>query len=74
MQGRPLIVAAFWQLNFAVLQFNHAVESALTWLNDNQDAKVDDYKKKRKDVENVCSPILIDAGEAPVNFDDRNEL
>lgn len=41
-----------------------AIDEALEWLDDNQDAEEDDYREKLKDVEDVCSPIVGAAYQA----------
>jgi len=35
-----------------------AVQEALDWLDDNQDAEKEDFEDKLKEVENVCQPIV----------------
>ncbi|EAN80086.1 heat shock protein 70 [Trypanosoma brucei brucei TREU927] len=35
-----------------------AVEEALRWLNDNQEASLDEYNHRQKELEGVCAPIL----------------
>jgi len=34
-------------------------DEAIKWLEDNQSAEVDDYDKKQKELESVCSPIMM---------------
>ncbi|DBB00079.1 hypothetical protein WJX77_009203 [Trebouxia sp. C0004] len=41
-----------------------AVDDALEWLDDNQDAEEDDYREKLKEVEDTCSPIVSAAYQA----------
>jgi len=72
VQRQPLTVAALWQLTFGILELNYAVEGTQIWLDDDQDAKGDDYEQKRKDVQQVYSPILGAAGEALDSSDDNH--
>lgn len=52
-------------LTFACpLQVKTAVDDALEWLDDNQDAEEDDYREKLKEVEDTCSPIVSAAYQA----------
>ncbi|KAL3155344.1 Luminal-binding protein 3 [Trebouxia sp. C0009 RCD-2024] len=41
-----------------------AVDDALEWLDDNQDAEEDDYREKLKEVEDTCGPIVSAAYQA----------
>lgn len=41
-----------------------AVEEALEWLSDNQDAEAEDYEERLKDLQDVCSPIISAAYSA----------
>jgi len=41
-----------------------AVDQALEWLDENQDAEADDYKEKLKEVEDICNPIVASAYQA----------
>jgi heat shock protein 5 len=54
-----------------------AVDEALEWLDDNQDAEEDDYAEKLKEVEDVCSPIISEvyqkAGGAPDDDEDLSD-
>ncbi len=45
-------------------QVKTAVDDALEWLDDNQDAEEDDYREKLKEVEDTCSPIVSAAYQA----------
>ncbi len=47
-----------------ILQVKTAVDDALEWLDDNQDAEEDDYREKLKEVEDTCSPIVSAAYQA----------
>ena len=40
------------------LQVKTAVDEALEWMDDNQDAEEDEYKEKLKEVEDVCNPVV----------------
>ena len=58
------------------LQVTAAIDEALEWLDDNQDAEEDDYREKQKDVEDICSPIVgaaYQAGGGPAGDDDDLE-
>ena len=58
------------------LQVTTAVDEALEWLDDNQDAEEDDYREKQKDVEDICSPIVgaaYQAGGGPGGDEDDLE-
>lgn len=65
-----------------LLQIKTAVDEALEWLDDNQDAEEDDYVEKLKEVEDICGPIISEvyqkAGGAPDDDDedlsDHDEL
>ena len=46
------------------VQVKSAVDDALEWLDDNQDAEEDDYREKLKEVEDICSPIVSAAYQA----------
>lgn len=35
-----------------------AVEAALEWLDENQDAETEEYREKLKEVEAVCNPVI----------------
>ncbi|KAK9907432.1 hypothetical protein WJX75_003525 [Coccomyxa subellipsoidea] len=54
-----------------------AVDEALEWLDDNQDAEEEEYKEKLKEVEDVCNPVVSAAyaagGGAP-GGDDEDDL
>ena len=60
-----------------MLQIKTAVDEALEWLDDNQDAEEDDYAEKLKEVEDVCSPIISEvyqkAGGAPDDDEDLSD-
>lgn len=63
------------------LQVKTAVDDALEWLDDNQDAEEDDYREKLKEVEDTCSPIVSSAYQAgggpggdDEDLDDHDEL
>ncbi|KAL3155345.1 Luminal-binding protein 5 [Trebouxia sp. C0009 RCD-2024] len=43
---------------------NTAVEEALEWLSENQDAEEDDYRDKLKEVQDVCAPSMTSARQA----------
>ncbi|EIE27137.1 binding protein 1 [Coccomyxa subellipsoidea C-169] len=52
-----------------------AVDEALEWMDDNQDAEEEEYKDKLKEVEDVCNPVVSAAyaasgGGAPGGDDD----
>ncbi|CAG9460862.1 unnamed protein product [Pedinophyceae sp. YPF-701] len=63
-----------------------AIEEALEWLDDNQDADTDEYKDKLKELEDACNPILQKAyaaaggpdggagGDDDDDLDDHDEL
>lgn len=59
------------------MQVKSAVEEALEWLDDNQDAEEEEYKDKLKEVEDVCNPVVsaayAAAGGAP-GADDDDDL
>ena len=68
-------------LRTCVLQVKTAVEEALEWLDDNQDAEEDDYREKLKEVEDTCGPIISSAYQAAGgpggdddDLDDHDEL
>ena len=67
-------------IKYMLLQVKTAVDDALEWLDDNQDAEEDDYREKLKEVEDTCSPIVssaYQAGSGPGdddNLDDHDEL
>lgn len=63
------------------MQVTSAIEDALEWLDDNQDAEEDDYREKLKDVEDICSPIVGGAyqaggagGDDDEDLEDHDEL
>ena len=41
------------------------VEDSIKWLDENSEATKEDYENKRKEVEEVCSPIISKLGGAP---------
>ncbi|CAK0784735.1 Luminal-binding protein 3 [Coccomyxa viridis] len=52
-----------------------AVDEALEWLDDNQDAEEDEYKEKLKEVEDVCNPVVSSAyGKGGAGEDDDEDL
>lgn len=56
-------------------KISEAVQEALDWMDENQDAEADEYKEKLKEVEDVCNPIVSKAyqgGEA--GGDDDEDL
>ncbi len=59
-------------------QVKTAVDDALEWLDDNQDAEEDDYREKLKEVEDTCSPIVSAAYQAgggdDEDLEDHDEL
>ena len=55
---------SWYDLDDVLSQAKTAVEEALEWLDDNQDAEEDDYREKLKEVEDVCSPIVSSAYQA----------
>lgn len=59
------------------VQVKAAVDEALEWLDDNQDAEEEEYKEKLKEVEDVCNPVVSAAyaagGGAP-GGDDEDDL
>lgn len=59
-----------------VKQVKSAVEEALEWLDENQDAEEEEYKDKLKEVEDVCNPVVsaayAAAGGAPGGEDDED--
>jgi heat shock protein 5 len=83
--GRYGIAAARQVLNLCGAiskQVKTAVEEALEWMDENQDAEEEEYKDKLKEVEDVCNPIVSAAyaasGGAPGGDDedlgDHDEL
>ena len=60
---------------FAGVQVKTAVDEALEWLDDNQDAEEDEYKEKLKEVEDVCNPVVSSAyGKGGAGEDDDEDL
>ena len=56
-------------------QVKTAVDEALEWLDDNQDAEEDEYKEKLKEVEDVCNPVVSSAyGKGGAGEDDDEDL
>ena len=58
-------------------QVKAAVDEAIEWLDENQEAEEDEYKDKLKEVEDVCNPIVSAAyakagGGAPGGDDDED--
>ena len=43
---------------------NEAVQEALSWLDDNQDAEKEDYQEKKRELEDIVQPILARGDEA----------
>ena len=59
----------------AWVQVKTAVDEALEWLDDNQDAEEDEYKEKLKEVEDVCNPVVSSAyGKGGAGEDDDEDL
>lgn len=57
------------------VQVKTAVDEALEWLDDNQDAEEDEYKEKLKEVEDVCNPVVSSAyGKGGAGEDDDEDL
>lgn len=60
------------------LQVTTAVEEALEWLSENQDAEEDEYRDKLKEVEDACGPIMASAhqtsGEEDEDLASHDEL
>lgn len=60
----------------AYVQVKSAVDEALEWMDDNQDAEEEEYKEKLKEVEDVCNPVVsaayAAAGGAPGGDDDED--
>jgi len=60
------------------VQVKSAVDEALEWLDDNQDAEEEEYKDKLKEVEDVCNPVVSAAyaagGGAPGADGDDEDL
>lgn len=50
-----------------------AVTEALDWLDDNQDAEVDEYKEKLEELEEIAQPILAAAYQAGGGDEDMDE-
>ncbi|CAL5223179.1 g5651 [Coccomyxa viridis] len=52
-----------------------AVDEALEWMDDNQDAEEDEYKEKLKEVEDVCNLVVSSAyGKGGAGEDDDEDL
>lgn len=75
------LIQALHGLIIHALQVKTAVDEALEWLDDNQDAEEDDYREKLKEVEDTCSPIVSSAYQAgggpggdDEDLDDHDEL
>jgi len=51
-----------------------AVQEALDWMDENQEAEADEYKEKLKELEDVCNPIVSQAyeGEGGEEEDDED--
>lgn len=59
----------------AGVQVKTAVDEALEWLDDNQDAEEDEYKEKLKEVEDVCNPVVSSAyGKGGAGEEDDEDL
>ena len=59
------------------VQVKAAVDEAIEWLDENQEAEEEEYKDKLKEVEDVCNPIVSAAyakagGGAPGGGDDED--
>ena len=58
-----------------MVQVKTAVDEALEWLDDNQDAEEDEYKEKLKEVEDVCNPVVaLVYGKGGAGEDDDEDL
>ena len=55
-------------------QVLEAVQEALDWMDENQEAEADEYKEKLKELEDVCNPIVSQAyqGEGGEDEDDED--
>lgn len=52
-----------------------AIEEAIEWLDDNQDADQDEYEEKLKELEDVTKPIVSAAYQAGgADSDDEEDL
>ena len=50
-----------------------AVQEALDWMDDNQEADADEYKEKLKELEDICNPIISQAYQGEGGEEDEDE-
>ena len=55
-------------------KINIALKDCDDWLAQNPDAEVDDVEAKKKEVEELCGPIVLNHVSAPVYDDDDDEF
>eukprot|EP00873_Tetraselmis_striata_P003291 jgi/Tetstr1/423555/TSEL_014228.t1 len=53
---------------------SEAVQEALDWMDENQEAEAEEYQEKLKELEDICNPIISQAYEAGGGGEDDEDL
>eukprot|EP00355_Strombidium_rassoulzadegani_P008237 CAMPEP_0168616904 /NCGR_PEP_ID=MMETSP0449_2-20121227/5269_1 /TAXON_ID=1082188 /ORGANISM="Strombidium rassoulzadegani, Strain ras09" /LENGTH=161 /DNA_ID=CAMNT_0008657707 /DNA_START=38 /DNA_END=524 /DNA_ORIENTATION=+ len=53
---------------------SEAVQEALDWMDENQEAEAEEYKEKLKELEDICNPIISQAYQGAGGEDEDEDL